>query len=496
MSYVYLLASGTKTYIGATVDPDRRLRQHNGELSGGAKATKGGAWTRVLFISGIPDWTTALQLEWAWKHYTRKIKGRGVLGRISALCNLFEQTKCTKKARPYCEWVNPIFLHVTPGQEGVLTKIEAWCAGSSNRGSQFRVSILSDPQAFLSFKMSVSKTSASTSSASASASGELSALIKAITALAEQQATNNKLVASVLDRLTSAPTATSFGGKPSAPGSAAADPAAKGKRGRKPKADKEPKVKAAPPPAEDGVVRFGSASDGAYKEFSSFFKAPFTVAGKEYISLANYFNAMKFAETDEDFSEDIRTQKNPALTRAKASSVKDHPPCADWDSARLTVMLDGLRAKFAAHSALAEKLLATGESPIEATIEEEMRLKGFWSIGEDGEGTNHMGQLLMQLRGELSGAPASGGAASKPKAPAKKPAAPAAKPKPAPKAEEADSASDSDTDDEEDEASPTGKKPITKAKTASAPTPVAKKPVAPPKAEEEDSSDEDEDDDE
>ena len=40
MSYVYLLVS-TKgnTYVGATVDLNRRLRQHNKEIKGGAHAT-------------------------------------------------------------------------------------------------------------------------------------------------------------------------------------------------------------------------------------------------------------------------------------------------------------------------------------------------------------------------------------------------------------------------------------------------------------------------
>ena len=48
--YVYLLKStkGT-TYVGATVNLERRLRQHNKELVGGAKATtakvkKGESW--------------------------------------------------------------------------------------------------------------------------------------------------------------------------------------------------------------------------------------------------------------------------------------------------------------------------------------------------------------------------------------------------------------------------------------------------------------------
>ena len=47
---VYLLQElgGNKTYIGATLDVERRLNQHNGLQSGGAKAT----WeTMVSYVS-------------------------------------------------------------------------------------------------------------------------------------------------------------------------------------------------------------------------------------------------------------------------------------------------------------------------------------------------------------------------------------------------------------------------------------------------------------
>jgi structure-specific endonuclease subunit SLX1 len=64
------------TYIGATPDPERRLRQHNGEQSGGAKATsqRAGDWYRVCFVKGFQDKCDALSFEWHWKHFTKKEK--------------------------------------------------------------------------------------------------------------------------------------------------------------------------------------------------------------------------------------------------------------------------------------------------------------------------------------------------------------------------------------------------------------------------------------
>src|SRR5689334_16206229 len=67
----YLLYSKrtNKTYIGYTCDIKRRIRQHNGEIKGGAKHTRmGRPWKIVAYISGFENNTTALQFEWAWKH--------------------------------------------------------------------------------------------------------------------------------------------------------------------------------------------------------------------------------------------------------------------------------------------------------------------------------------------------------------------------------------------------------------------------------------------
>jgi structure-specific endonuclease subunit SLX1 len=119
MSYVYLLVSTTgATYVGATVDLNRRLRQHNQEIKGGAHATsikvqKGETWTRAMYVSGFPDWQSALQFEWRWKHLSRKLslKMKPLERRIQALKNLLELPQSTSKATPFAEWLVPPEVH-------------------------------------------------------------------------------------------------------------------------------------------------------------------------------------------------------------------------------------------------------------------------------------------------------------------------------------------------------------------------------------------------
>ena len=115
MYYVYLLVSTNgNTYVGATVDLEHRLRQHNCEIKGGAhstgiKVSQGEKWTRAIHISGFPDWKSALQFEWRWKQLSRKlsIKLVPLERRIIALKNLLELPSTTSKAIPFSEWVSP-----------------------------------------------------------------------------------------------------------------------------------------------------------------------------------------------------------------------------------------------------------------------------------------------------------------------------------------------------------------------------------------------------
>ena len=113
--FVYLLlSSDNSTYVGATVDLERRLRQHRGEIKGGAYATtskvkKGETWIRVAHIEGFPDWGSALQFEWKWKHLTRQLNlsVHPLQRRMMALKQLLELEKSTSKAVPFSQWSEP-----------------------------------------------------------------------------------------------------------------------------------------------------------------------------------------------------------------------------------------------------------------------------------------------------------------------------------------------------------------------------------------------------
>ena len=107
--YCLVAQTGRSTYVGATLDLDRRLRQHNGEIGGGAKATAGLSWNVAVTVKGFPSWSTALQFEWKWKQLTRKqpVRKDPLEKRRQALVALLELDKATQNALPFSEWASP-----------------------------------------------------------------------------------------------------------------------------------------------------------------------------------------------------------------------------------------------------------------------------------------------------------------------------------------------------------------------------------------------------
>lgn len=109
MWYCYILRNKlpqyqNNTYNGSTNNPIRRLRQHNEEIKGGARAThgKGGKWEYCAMLSGFPDHRNALSCEWRMKCPSgkpgkRESKYRGVHGRISSLNEILPLERWTNQ---------------------------------------------------------------------------------------------------------------------------------------------------------------------------------------------------------------------------------------------------------------------------------------------------------------------------------------------------------------------------------------------------------------
>ena len=117
MSYVYFIESSNgSTYIGATVNLDKRIRQHNKEIKGGATATsikvqQGEVWSYVCYVENFPSYNEALKFEWRWKQISRLIQKSNKsinpkAKRLEALDKLLSLDKSTSKAIPYTEWEN------------------------------------------------------------------------------------------------------------------------------------------------------------------------------------------------------------------------------------------------------------------------------------------------------------------------------------------------------------------------------------------------------
>jgi len=103
-NYIYLISDDkNRTYIGVTKNLEKRIKQHNGILSGGAKSTKSGTNWKYICILSAKTYNYALKIEWYWKHKkTASGKWKRTIGieerllRAEELCNEYDCIKQEK----------------------------------------------------------------------------------------------------------------------------------------------------------------------------------------------------------------------------------------------------------------------------------------------------------------------------------------------------------------------------------------------------------------
>ena len=140
-------------------------------------------------------------------------------------------------------------------------------------------------------------------------------------------------------------------------------------------------------------IRFYRVDD-PYGCFSNFSPHPVRLGGQTWPTTEHYFQAQKFGD-DRD-REQIRRANSPMLA-ARMGRDRKRKLRRDWESAKVSVMTEAVRAKFTQHEDLRTILLATGD----ARLVEHTENDGYWGDGGDGSGKNMLGQVLMRVRAEL-----------------------------------------------------------------------------------------------
>lgn len=130
---------------------------------------------------------------------------------------------------------------------------------------------------------------------------------------------------------------------------------------------------------------------GKYRFLSNFHPCNMEYEGIKYPSSEHAFQA---AKTDKyDIRSIISELKTPAEAKQFGREIRLQ---RDWNNIRIGIMKNILRIKFSQRG-FRDSLLRTGE---EELIEGNTWGDKFWGVC-NGEGSNHLGKLLMEIREEI-----------------------------------------------------------------------------------------------
>ena len=136
---------------------------------------------------------------------------------------------------------------------------------------------------------------------------------------------------------------------------------------------------------------------GEYRFLSNFWGCEHPVEGEfglRFNTVEHAYQAAK-CEYQED-AEKFQSLSSPGEAKRLGRQVKIRP---DWEEIKLQVMEELVRDKFSFNPELKEKLLATGDQELQ---EGNRWGDTFWGVDlRTGRGENHLGRILMKVRGEL-----------------------------------------------------------------------------------------------
>ncbi len=116
--------------------------------------------------------------------------------------------------------------------------------------------------------------------------------------------------------------------------------------------------------------------------------------GKLYPTSEHAYQAAKIS--DESAREEIRSARSPLEAKHLANEVYRHFRIHRDEAAKIALMEDILRAKFAQHAEVQDALKRSGTEK----IVEDSPTDYFWGEGADGTGRDELGKLWIKIRSE------------------------------------------------------------------------------------------------
>lgn len=121
---------------------------------------------------------------------------------------------------------------------------------------------------------------------------------------------------------------------------------------------------------------------------------PFTLDGKEWLTVEHYYQAMLFDNVA--LQEKIRSQPN-AKAAIAATKWRFFQKKKDWKKRRQVLMTRAVYTKCKTHPEVAEKLLSTEDFK----LVENSAYDYFWGCGRDRRAENTYGKVMMNVREKL-----------------------------------------------------------------------------------------------